>query len=169
MMNEEIPGKIQNIYEDLLYHIVLPRVLPQNKSKNSEQHELALLSRITGAIRSLDKWVSPETLRFFNSFEQTHITRTPESISNEIKGLRPGNSFAMFVRRQNCGLMIHMPIEENETTKIKTVVVSTFPGNLHPKNIYNASDFQVKIFVSVFLISNEFVHLVHSALIHNKQ
>lgn len=168
-MNKEIPGKIENIDEDLLYHIVLPRVLPQNKSKNTEEHELALLSRITDAIRGLDKWISPEIVRLFNSFEQTHMTRTPESISNEIKGLQPGRSFAMFVRRQNCGLMIHMPSDQN--TKSKTVVVSTFPGNFHPKNIYNAaSDFQVK---NCFRFPYNFiafhpVHTVHLSATSNE-
>lgn len=146
-----IPKKIENIYEDLLYHIVLPRVLPQNKSINSERHELALLTRITNTIRGLDKWsISPETVRLFDSFEQIHLTRTPELISTKIMALQPGNSFAMFVRRQNCGFMIHMPIEENQTAKIKTVIVSTFPGNVHPKNIYKATDYQVKKAFSFF-------------------
>lgn len=166
MTNKKVPKTIQNIYEELLYHIVLPRVLPQNKSTNSEQHELALLSRFTDAIRGLKKWISAETVRLFDSFERIHVTRTPESISNEIKELRPGQSFVMFVRRQNCGFMIHMPNDENES-----VVVCTFPGNLHPKNIYDpqAIDFQVKqkkSFASYFFI--EF-HSVHSARIRNKR
>lgn len=52
----------------------------------------------------------------------------------------------MFVQRQNCALMIHMPIKGNgiETDENTTVIVSTFPGNLHAKEIYDhQSDLQV--------------------------
>lgn len=53
----------------------------------------------------------------------------------------------MFVRRQNCAIMIHMPAKESvnvdETTN---VIVSVFPGSLKPRKIYEHSgDIEVNI------------------------
>lgn len=137
----------QSELENLLYHIVLPRVLPQQKSKNYEQHELALLSFIRNAVEDCSKWVPPHTMHLSRSLYQTHMIRTPENVSKEINALQPGDTFGMFVRRQNCALMIHMPIDGNgsKTNEEKTVIVTTFPGNLHPKEVYNCpSDIEVK-------------------------
>lgn len=48
-----------------------------------------------------------------------------------------GDTFAMYVRRQNCAVMIHVPANEMVSVdETKNVIVSTFPGNLHPREIY---------------------------------
>lgn len=51
-----------------------------------------------------------------------------------------GDTFAMYVRRQNCAVMIHVPANEMVSVdETKNVIVSTFPGNLHPREIYQHS------------------------------
>lgn len=137
---------IQNKFEYLLYHIVLPRVLPQKKSNDFEHHELLLLSRLNDVIKDCSEWIPLATVRLFNSLKTTHMNRTADFVSKEIRALQPGDTFAMFVRRQNCGLMIYMPIDGNtQADKQETVVVTTFPGNLHIKEIYqHQSDIKVK-------------------------
>lgn len=51
----------------------------------------------------------------------------------------------MFVRRQNCAIMIHMKsVEANEANEFGNVIVATFPGNLHPSEVYKYdSDIEV--------------------------
>lgn len=143
---QHVPCPEQPNYESLLYHIVLPRVLPQERFKDYDQQNLELLWILAEEIES-SEWIPPATKNFFNSFKKTHTTRTTETITQEINALKPGESFAMFIDCQNCALMIHMPLKGNnehvdETT---SVVVSTFPGNLHPKEIYvQSSDLQVR-------------------------
>lgn len=144
-MDEESIKRVR-FQENLLNHIVLPRVLPQEKSKDLEQEELALLSNVKNAVQDCQEWLPATTVQLFESFERVHKTCTPESIANEIKELKPGHTFAMFVRRQNCGFFIYMPEDGNseESSDMKTVVVATFPGNFHPKEIYeHSSDLQV--------------------------
>lgn len=59
-----------------------------------------------------------------------------------------GDTFAMFIRHQNCAIMIHVPANEliNTADEPENVIVATFPGSLHPRDIYeneNSSDLEV--------------------------
>lgn len=133
----------QTTYENLLYHVVLPRVLPDGYLQDHENQELSLLSIMVQTVESNSEWIPSATVRLCQRLKLTHMSRTPETISNEIDKLQPGETFAMFVRRQNTGIMIHMPSEQVSNAE-KTVTVVTFPGSLHPKEIYNhTSDLEV--------------------------
>lgn len=48
-----------------------------------------------------------------------------------------GDTFAMFIRRQNCAIMIHVPANGliNINDEPENVIVATFPGSLHPRDI----------------------------------
>lgn len=56
-----------------------------------------------------------------------------------------GDTFAMFVRRQNCVILVHMSQDGMvDAEKSQNVIVATFPANLHPGEIYKYdSDLQV--------------------------
>lgn len=130
-------------HENLLYHIVLPRVLPQDKAACNEEFELSLLSRMTKNVENSLQWIPPATVRLFTSLQRTHTVLMKDLVSNEINALRPGESFAMFIRRQNTAFMIHMPADQIDG--MKNVHVMTFPGNLSPEKIYGScSDLQVR-------------------------
>lgn len=132
-----------DLYETLLHHIVLPRVLPQNKQACGEGIELRLLSRMTENVENSLEWIPPATVRLFISLTRSHSVRTKETVSKEINALKPGESFAMFIRRQNTAFMIHMPKDQSD--EMESVIVMTFPGNVSPEQIYrHPSDLQVR-------------------------
>ena len=123
-------------------HVILPRYLPQVKPKNFHNEELALLSSMVENVERSAKSLPPNTVNMFRGLGRVHRTLTPAVVSNEICNLEPGNTFAMFVRRQNCAIMIHMPPDRSSDDR---VIVAIFPGNLHPKHISGAeSDIEVR-------------------------
>lgn len=136
-------------YECLLDHIILPRVLPQSRHRNLLRHELLLLRRMVDTIDNCSKWIPNATADLFHSMKRVHCSPSKvEVIHTEINALRPGGTFAMFVRKQNCGFMIHMPKEQDysKSDTPNTVIVSTFPGNLHPREVYShPSDLEVSL------------------------
>lgn len=137
-------------YERLLYHIILPRVLPQNKEACTEEIELSLLSRMTENVENSLEWIPQATVRLFTSLTRIHTVRIKQMVSKEINALQPGECFAMFIRRQNTAFMIHMPTDQPDD--LKNVTVMTFPGNFSPEKIYEHSgDLQVRGIHSSFL------------------
>lgn len=131
----------------LLNHIVLPRYLPQSKSRHFHQTELKLLNEMVENVVNLSQKIPPKTVQLFEKMRKIHHERTPSNISKEINALQPGDSFAMFVRRQNCVFLIYAPPDENIVAgQPQNVIVSTFPGNLHPKEVYKCdSDMEVSL------------------------
>lgn len=129
--------------DDLLYHVILPRVLPQEKSPRSLYHtELDLMLKMVANVEDLSDSIPLKTVELFQRLRRVHMTLTKENISREIKDLNPGDTLAMFVRFQHTGLMIHVPMNE-QCDDIKNVIVSTIP-NLHPNEIYkHYTDFKV--------------------------
>lgn len=131
-------------YESLLDHVILPRVLPKIYPYDHEQQEETLLSLLVETVAKSSNSIPSATVRFFQRLKRTHDTRTPESITKEINDLMPGDTFAMFIRRQNTAFMIHMPKEQDNANQINSVTVATFAGNFHPMEIYkHQSDLSV--------------------------
>lgn len=131
----------QEKQELLMNHVVLPRFLPQQKSSNRYDEDLGLMWSMIAKVDQLAAHVPARTLKMFQSLHRVHRQPTAGTISTEIRALKPGETFAMFVRRQNCAVMIHMPPGQSDR-----VIVSTFPGNLHPKVVYEAnSDLEVSV------------------------
>lgn len=129
----------------LLKHIILPRYLPQFKSRHFHQTELRLLNGMVENVVKLSEKIPSKTVQLFEKLQKVHHERTPSNISSEINSLQPGDTFAMFVRRQNCVFIIYAPPDENvRYGKPKNVIVATFPGNLHPNEVYHCdSDMEV--------------------------
>lgn len=141
-MNRDTHLAYQKRYENLLNHVVLPRCLPQNKSKDFHNEELALLSYMIDNVESLAQSIPSNTVNMFRGLGRVHKTLKASVVSAEINNLKAGSTFAMYIRRQNCAIMIRRPPGGNGDR----VIVSTFPGNLHPKYVYSAeSDIEVRI------------------------
>lgn len=124
-------------------HIVLPRYLPQNRSPHFITEELELLKRMVETVESLSQEIPINTLQMMRSLADVHLKPSPKAIKRNITDLQPGGTFAMFIRSQNCALLIHM-LPEEAPTDSENVVVATFPGKLQPKEVYgNPSDLEV--------------------------
>lgn len=129
--------------ENLMNHIVLPRYLPQNRSPNFALEELELLKRMVATVESLSDEIPINTMQMMRSLADVHLKPYPKTIRKNIGELQPGGTFAMFVRSQNCALLIHM-LPDEAPTDSENIIVATFPGKLHPKEVYgNPSDLEV--------------------------
>lgn len=140
------------MYEDMINHVLLPRFLPQQRSPELHEHEISLLKEMVQTIETMEDSLPPSTVRLFQSMQKVHVMCTATDVCDEIKKLTPGETFAMFIRRQNTAFMVHMPESgraKSKNSKAKpdkstTVIVSTFPGNIHPNEIYtHPSDLEV--------------------------
>lgn len=140
--------------ENLLNQIVLPRHLPQNRSPNFCAEELELLKRMVDNVESLSESVPANTLQMMRTLADVHFKPYPKTIKKNINDLQPGETFAMFVRAQNCALVIHMLSDAPADSE--NIVVATFPGKLHPREVYrgNLSDLEVLKQIKIWKICN---------------
>lgn len=126
----------------LLHHVVLPRYLPQERSPNLYDVELDLMSKMAKNVEDLSDFIPSKTVELFQRLQRVHTMCTKETISREINALQPGDTFAMFVRLQHTGFMVHVPKTET-VDNVQNVIVSTIP-NLHPVDIYqHDTDYEV--------------------------
>lgn len=150
-LNPERKLTPQQKQDMLLHHVILPRFLPQGKSSHFHQTEIQLMHEMVQSVCNLREEIPMETVKLSLNFWKIHHESMPNqsTISTEIKALQPGNSFAMFVRRQNCMFVIHAPSSQGEKAEQanavpQEVIVATFPGNLHPDEVYkHDSDIEV--------------------------
>ncbi|XP_055325640.1 uncharacterized protein LOC129579505 [Sitodiplosis mosellana] len=151
-----------NIENDaLMDHVLLPRVLPQKTPENLLSTELKIISEM---IRIADnwatKWLPQKTAELLQMLQSFHIECTPHIVWESINNLHSGDNFAMFVRTQLCGIMIHVPPDESSDD----VIVATFPGSLDSTEIYsrdsgiqfNYPEKAIKVKCSQMLLSHEF-------------
>lgn len=154
MMGESDPGKNptpQQKHDMLLQHVILPRFLPQKKSSHLHSTELQLMIEMVLNVVNLSGKIPKQTVELFKSFWKIHkeLIPNPSTVSAQINALQPGHTFAMFVRRQNCMFVVHAPPTadvKSANTAPQEVIVATFPGNLHPDEVYNVdSDIEVNL------------------------
>lgn len=119
-------------------HVILPRFLPQCKSKFIHSEELELLTRMVNNVESLADCIPLNTMKLIRSMNEVHRNRTASTISYKINTLKPGETFAMFVRRQNCAIMIHAQ-SAGAGDSNNNIVVATFPGTINHKKVYESS------------------------------
>lgn len=132
----------QHDEDEQLHHVLLPRVLPSEKG-NLYKTEFILMNQMVNNVESLTDFLPSQTVKLFQSIRRIHTERSPTLISNEIRALKPGDTFAMFVRFQHNTIMIHVPPNEN-AENIQNAIVATIPGALHPNEIYkHESDMEV--------------------------
>lgn len=124
--------------EFILNHVVLPRYLPPAKQEYKEQLKLVhLMLKIVISTKTLPI----NTIRLFHRLKEIYIDTTDDTmkdiLSKQIKSLRSDDTFAMFVRRQNCTLIIHR--------KLETIILGTFHSDVKPIEVYkHCSDVEVK-------------------------
>lgn len=139
-------------HDSLMQHIILPRKLPQKKSPYLYATEFEIMNQMVKTVESLSSWIPPKTVEMFQRLQRVHSECTPETISNEINALQPGDTFAMFVRFQFCAFMIHVPKKE-QVNDVQNVIVASIPGSLHPSEIYkHDSDIKVNFVILAFFI-----------------
>lgn len=93
-----------------------------------------------------------KTVKLLDMLANFQNNCTPQTVSTAINELIPGDTFAICVRSQNFGLMIHVPQTEELNDGIQNVIVAEFPGNLNSKKIYNhSSGIEVRLY---FLIKS---------------
>lgn len=130
----------------LLTHVILPRFLPQSESLQTYYHtELKLFDEMCENVMDLSGIIPSETVALFKSMHKAHHNLNSTTIFNQINALQPGDTFALYVRRQNCAFMIHVPTDENLVYgKPHHAIVATFPARMHPDEIYKCdSDLEV--------------------------
>lgn len=142
------PLQKQNI---LLNHIILPQFLPATTSPRFHQTELKLFDEMFNTVMDLSHSIPKETVALFKSMHKIHHKLTPANVSREINALQPGDTFAMFVRRQNCAFIVHVPAGDAVVNgKPQNAIVATFPGRLHPNEVYKAeSDIEVNFHLQI--------------------
>lgn len=93
-------------------------------------------------VKTLADFIPKNTVKMFSSLEIVHRNRMANVVAKEINDLKPGETFAMFIRRQNCAIMIHRQSDSKSSSN--NVIVATFPGRMHPDAVYgNPSDLEV--------------------------
>lgn len=149
--NENEEQKFQK-HKSLMNHIVLPRFLPQENSIDIIDEELKLLEHMNSTLNNFANsygHIPKSTIEMFDGLKRMYTTCSPEAILKEIRRLVPGETFAMFVRRQNCALTIHMPeTNGDDANQSDRLIVATFPGSVNPNHHaqHNGCDIEVSQF-----------------------
>lgn len=124
---------------NLLNHIVLPRFISAEAGVDAFAQEMTLLSRLNESVRGSLAWMPANTARLLASFERVHqSTESEDAIHAELNGLRPGATFAMYVRRRNTVFMCHMPARRATDGSVP-VVVATFAGQVDAQDVYTSA------------------------------
>lgn len=130
--------------EFILNHVILPRFLPQKKQNYGDQ--LKIVNQMLENVNETPSYLPTNTVHLFQQFKKVHIEATEDTLkgtlSEVIKSLRPNETFAMFVRHQNCTLIIHK--------KPDGLILATFHGDTKSIEVYrHDSDIEVILFISI--------------------
>lgn len=110
-------------------------------------------------ITDLREFIPINTLEMMQSLDEIHSKPSANTIRKKMIHLKPGKTFAMFVRSQNCVLLIHMLPNEpadsetvsNASSDSESIIIATFPGKLHPEEVYgNPNDLEVRLYTIQF-------------------
>lgn len=106
--------------------------------------------RMVHNVEYFSESVPANTLKLMRSLATVHRNRMAHIVAKEISGLKPGQTFGMFIRRQNCAIMIHS--QSNGKAGSNDMIVATFPGRVHPNEVYkNPSDLEVIESLLIFI------------------
>lgn len=131
---------LRQVYDQVLNHIILPRVLPDKLPEKEHVHESCLTEKFLYTINECAEWIPEKTIKAMKQFKDTHDNRTSgEFISEQIKSLESGDTFSMFIKNQKCVFLVHVPddeINENETTLVQ---IATFPSCVLLSEMYKGN------------------------------
>lgn len=124
--------------EFILNHVVLPRFLPQKNQNYNDQ--LKIIKRMLKNVRDLRSYLPINTVHLCETLKNIHLQSTDDNlrdtIKKELRYLLAGDTFAIFVRGQNCTLIVHK--------KAASLILATFHGDVNSNEIYSQdSDLQV--------------------------
>lgn len=126
-------------HEFILNHVLLPRYLPLEISP-TEQFKLVEL--LIENVLDQNK-ISPKTVELFKQLKKIHIDTldTNQTLKDEINLLVNTDdvtrTFAIFMHRQNCTLLIHK--------QEQILTAATFCSDIKPYNHPNQIDIEVKL------------------------
>lgn len=149
-------------HEFILNHVVLPRWLPQEKPPYLKQ--IKLMAKMVENVTDLSRILPSNTVNLMKRLRKIHSdgltgNEFMAEISKQIKGLkRPGDTFAMFVRRQNCTFMVHVPTANADlnSDEPQNLILATFPGDMQNSDVYRFdSDLEVS-FSEKYWMKNTF-------------
>lgn len=127
--------EMKNTFENVTF---LNRYLPPEKPGYVKQ--LKLMNAFIQNVSDIPAVIPAKTMDLFMQFERIHLNTPVDNLkaelAKEIRSLQAGKTFAMFVRRQNCTLLIHK--------KAHGVILATFRGDMKSSDVYSyESDIEV--------------------------
>lgn len=108
---------------ELITHVFLPLKLPGATSDNlvkEENHLLSLMQRTIDEYHFIPKIAQTRSL--FDTWVKVQVNQC--GTRDAIQNLQPGQLFALYVRAQNCGLLISIPKQ-----RPIDIIWSTFPAS----------------------------------------
>lgn len=134
----------------ILHHVVLSRILPPL------ENELELVQQMIESVENVATWIPDKTVELFQRMKRLNLEPTEDAVSNEIDGLKPGDTFAMIIRRQYAVIMIHLLPDANiQDEQAHNVIVATFQSSVHPKFIYE-HDSDLEVIYSIYFFKFQF-------------
>lgn len=146
--DEEFEDEVLEKRIKVMNHILLPRKLPQEQY-DSCHTDLELMNQMVEIVQRLAEHLPARTVKLLKKMHQIYLKCTPKAVSEAIKTLGPGDTFAMFLRSQNCAIMFHVPKDEN-VDNVQNVIIATTPRSLAPSEIYNNAASGIEVIAYIF-------------------
>ena len=128
-------------FNNMVAHVFLPRKLgdgfdPRVHAAVEEQ----LLALMAEVVLGFDTNLPTSTRKLFESMN--HLQRTMEipDVATAISGMQPGEMFGLYVPAQNCGILLHLPSEQESNR----VTLATFPASL-PNELILGSPNEIQV------------------------
>lgn len=140
------PHITHQVLKQIAQHVVFPRCLSHNESTHLQLEELQLTAMLyTTIVANKNKFSwPPSTIKLLESFMKISPLDDANDVSTEIKNIDAGEMLGMYVRQQNCALILYRPSANDED-----YIVATFPTKLDAYQIHQCnSDLQVNNAIS---------------------
>lgn len=133
-------------HKQMVTHVIWPRKLPSKN--NTDEYETPLMALMTDTLEWLENSMDCVTScsKLFRGMYNTNTSTDAQVISSEINRLKYGEMFGFFVKNQNCGVSVYIPLcTDKSSIRPSSAIVSTFPVLIPTEEIYDAthSEFQV--------------------------
>lgn len=121
-------------HDILLNHVVL------HQENSRFVHVQALVLQLIENVENLSEWLPAKTVEIMDRLKRAIREHAHTVIAEIINELVSGDSFSMFIRRQNCAITFHIPATETDNTDVLNIIAAT----LHPPELFdNESEIKV--------------------------
>lgn len=148
MNDDSDDGMAENVDENefIMNHVILPRFLPPKTQDFNDQLKIVNLM-LKNALESRP-FLPLHTIDLCRKLKSIHLIGEDETLkqnlAKELKSLKVDETFAMFVRHQNCTLIIHK--------RPHSFILATFHSDVNPREVYShGSDIEVIVFIYSFI------------------